>query len=255
MKKALIVMKKDLKEIRTSFQIFGTMIAMPALFTAIALITFAFIFAFIPTPDEMMDILFGSVNVMAMYNIMFLMSPIILPTYIAADSFIGEKARKTIEALLVAPISDKELLIGKILVSFVPTVLISYIFVGIYSIGVDILQLINYGTLVFIFPDLGFLIGILSHIPLLCLITIEIMVSISLKVKGIREAQQIGGIIVIPIISFMFLPYIGVNIYDLTTPINVLIFCLITLIYIGVVFVLFYIATKIFQRHKIILKI
>ncbi|MHA1696092.1 MAG: hypothetical protein ACTSWR_11700 [Candidatus Helarchaeota archaeon] len=255
MKKAIIIMKKDIKEIRTSFQIFGTMIATPALLTGIALVTFGILFAIIPNPIDLYSILYGAGNILPMYNLMFLIIPVVLPTYIAADSFVGEKVRKTIEALLVAPISDNELLLGKVLVSLIPTLLFSYLFIGVYIIGINILQLVNYGAIVFIFPDLGFILGCLLHIPLLCIITIEIMVIISLKVKGIREAQQIGGVVVIPVISFMFLPFAGLNLYSLSNPLNIFLFTLITLIFCLLAISFYFLSLKVFKRSNIIVKI
>ena len=46
--------------------------------------------------------------------------PIFTASVIAADSLVGEKERKTSEALLALPISNGELLLGKILASFCP---------------------------------------------------------------------------------------------------------------------------------------
>ncbi|MHA1232328.1 MAG: ABC transporter permease subunit [Candidatus Helarchaeota archaeon] len=255
LRKAIIVMKKDLKEIKTSFQIIGAMIALPAIFVGIALITFGFIFAYVPNINDLYSILYGDYDFIAMYNVMFLMIPIIIPTYIAADSFVGEKIRKTIEALLIAPISDMELLLGKILVSLVPTLLITYAFTGIYILGVYILQWIFYSSIVFSFPDLGFVFGILLHSALFCILTIEIMVVISLKVKGIREAQQIGGILVIPIMALMFLPLLGLNIYNFSYMPNIILFTLFTVIFIGIDLLMYFLMVKIFQRSNIITKI
>jgi len=255
MKKAIIIMKKDWKEIRTSWQIFGTMIAMPILLLIMALITFGFMFSVAKDASELMSVLFGEFSMLSIYNIIFLMIPVILPTYIAADSFVGEKIRKTIEGLLLCPISDKELIFGKILVSFVPTILITLLTDAIYAIGINILQLVFINNIVFIFPDVPFILMAIIHSPLICLITIEIMIIISLKVKGIREAQQIGGVFIIPIITFMFLPFIGLNIFDFSSITNIVFFIIVTILYIIIVIGLYYIAIKIFNRQNIIQKI
>ncbi len=50
----------------------------------------------------------------------FLMVTIINSMVTAANSFVGEKERNTLETLLFAPISIKELFIGKVLSSFIP---------------------------------------------------------------------------------------------------------------------------------------
>lgn len=46
---------------------------------------------------------------------MYLIVPLVMVTVISADSFAGEKERKTLEALLYAPVTDRKLLVGKIL--------------------------------------------------------------------------------------------------------------------------------------------
>jgi ABC-type Na+ efflux pump permease subunit len=52
-------------------------------------------------------------------------------TVIAAESFAGERERKTIEALLYTPASDAELFLGKVLAGAIPAVAITWIsFVG-----------------------------------------------------------------------------------------------------------------------------
>lgn len=58
---------------------------------------------------------------------------------IATDSFAGEKERNTLEALLATPLTDSELLVGKILVSFVPGMGVTIIGFLLYTATVDLL--------------------------------------------------------------------------------------------------------------------
>ena len=60
---------------------------------------------------------------------------------LGSDSFAGEKERKTIEALLATPISDSELLLGKILVSFIPAMLVTFMSFGVYALVVDVITI------------------------------------------------------------------------------------------------------------------
>jgi ABC-type Na+ efflux pump permease subunit len=250
--KALTVMKKDYDEIKKSRQVIAIMILLPAIFVLIALITYGIMFAFITNKAELLEVL---PLILPAYNIMLQFLPIMIPSYIAADSFVGEKERKTLEALLIAPISDRQLLLGKILVSLIPTLLITFSFNIIYIIGTDILQLIFYNELVFMFPDLGFLIGNFGHSTILCLLTIELMVIISLRVKSLRDAQQIGGIIIIPVVGLMMLPFLGIDIYSLNNNFSIMLLTIITLVYIAITVILFILALKVFQRNNIITKI
>src|SRR3989337_1508330 len=57
---------------------------------------------------------------------LFLVIPVMASSVIASDSFAGEKERKTLEALLATPLSDAELFIGKVLVAFIPAVILTF---------------------------------------------------------------------------------------------------------------------------------
>jgi len=74
---------------------------------------------------------------------MFLMLPLMYSTTIAAESFAGERERKTIEALLYTPATDTELFLGKVVASAVPSILITWIGFGIYTL---ILNLVPYAV-------------------------------------------------------------------------------------------------------------
>ena len=51
---------------------------------------------------------------------MFLMVPLMVASTVAADSFAGEKERKTLESLLYTPTTDRELLVAKMLGAWLP---------------------------------------------------------------------------------------------------------------------------------------
>ena len=53
----------------------------------------------------------------------FLFIPALIPTIVAADSFAGEKERKTMESIALLPISKSELILGKVLTSFIPSII------------------------------------------------------------------------------------------------------------------------------------
>jgi ABC-2 type transport system permease protein len=65
---------------------------------------------------------------------MFLMLPLMYSTTIAAESFAGERERKTIEALLYTPATDVELFLGKVVASAIPSILITWIGFGVYTL-------------------------------------------------------------------------------------------------------------------------
>ena len=51
---------------------------------------------------------------------MYLILPIMVSAVVAADSFAGEKERRTLEALAYTPTTDRELLLAKILGGWIP---------------------------------------------------------------------------------------------------------------------------------------
>ena len=58
---------------------------------------------------------------------LFLIVPLMVSAVLAADAFAGEKERKTLEALLHLPISDRDLFLAKLLGAFVPAVVVSWL--------------------------------------------------------------------------------------------------------------------------------
>ncbi|NVM52915.1 MAG: ABC transporter permease subunit [Candidatus Helarchaeota archaeon] len=240
MKKAIAVMKKDLKEISRNFQVFGVMIFIPIVFGVALPIIIAVIAAAIPPgdPEGKLALTF----IVDLYGGFILMIAVIIPTVVASDSFAGEKERKTIEALLAAPISDSELFLGKVLVSFVPTIILTYLSATIFSVLVNL----SLGT--FLLPDLNF-IYILLAAPLVALLAIELTVFVSVKVKGFREAQQLAGVIIIPIILIVVLNTINISVFIF--PWNIIFFAVL----IGADIGLYGLAIKKFGRENIISKI
>jgi ABC-2 type transport system permease protein len=131
----------------------------------------------------------------------FLLVSIINSMVTASNSFAGEKERKTLESLLFAPISVKELFLGKVLASFIPTMAITYL---VYMIDIILLNLLTYSTfkeLVFLSPT--WLVLMLWVVPILVLFNILVNVLISAKVKTYQEAQQFAGLLVLPVIGLL----------------------------------------------------
>ena len=102
--------------------------------------------------------------------------------------------------------------------------------------------------------DLLFTLLIVCHavsgeVPLFALLGIELTVFISVRAKGFREAQQVAGVLIIPILGLVMVNAFGISIF--VFPWN-----LILLIGVGVADLLLYgVAVKKFGRENIISKI
>ena len=131
----------------------------------------------------------------------FLLIPVMASSVIAADSFAGEKERNTLEALLATPLRDSELLLGKILVSFIPSMGVTILGFILYTATTDLLTVGSFGT--YIMPTVPWLVLIFILAPMVSLLGIGVSVIVSSKVKGFREAQQISAILVIPLLALL----------------------------------------------------
>ncbi|MEM2950478.1 MAG: ABC transporter permease subunit, partial [Nitrososphaeria archaeon] len=215
--KVVLVFKKDWIEVRRNWQVTLPIIIvplmisvlLPVLLTTISHITgssgaslsdFENLIRNMPTHvQERVKIMSekqAMVYIMALYFFapFFLIIPLMASSVIASDSFAGEKERKTIEALLATPISDGELFLGKILVSFIPSMTVTIISFVIYSITFDILSY-NMFNGELLLPNIDWLLLIFCLAPAIALASIGLTVMISAKVKGFREAQQISAIL------------------------------------------------------------
>lgn len=139
----------------------------------------------------------------------FLFIPGFTSSFISADSFAGEKERKTMENLALLPIKKMDLIIGKILTSFIPSLMISI--TCFFGMGLIVnLMLVPYlnGTLL-IFMDLGdLLIGFLIA-PLVSFLFIQVNVIISSRAKTVKSAQSIGGSLVVPLMALFIVQMIN----------------------------------------------
>ena len=118
--------------------------------------------------------------------------PIITATVIAADSFAGEKERKTAESLMSAPATNTELLSGKTLASLIPAVVLTVVIYLIYAGITNYLTVTSFG--ISVFPNILWYM-MPANSPFLALTTIGLIVLVSSRVKNIKEAQQISSLL------------------------------------------------------------
>ncbi|MGV2965059.1 ABC transporter permease subunit [Paenibacillus sp. FSL L8-0435] len=138
---------------------------------------------------------------MYMFAPLFLIIPVMASSILTANSFAGEKERKTLEGLLFTPISMSTLFKGKVLATLIPSILLSWVTFLIYGIIANILMYPMFGTLMF--PNLNWIILVVWVVPACSLMVILLNVLISAKVRGFQEAYQLGGLIVLPLIALV----------------------------------------------------
>ncbi|MCY6958519.1 ABC transporter permease subunit [Clostridium brassicae] len=138
------------------------------------------------------------VTLNVMFPSYFLIIPIMCSGVIGASSFVGEKEHKTMETLLYTPISMEQLLRAKILGVFVPSYVVTLISFIVFGIIFNVGGFIYFGGL--IFPNIKWLIIILWISPAINLLSLTFTVMVSAKSETFQEAQQVSGLLVIPVI-------------------------------------------------------
>jgi ABC-type Na+ efflux pump permease subunit len=148
------------------------------------------------------------IGVVYLFAGFFLIIPTMVSTVTAANSFAGEKERRTLEGLLYTPLTDAELVLGKILACFLPAVAFAWICFGMYSVIANVLG----GPLVgeMFFPTGNWWALMILLVPAVSLMMVSVVVLISAKARGFQEANAIGGAITIPVIGVVAAQATGV---------------------------------------------
>jgi len=213
----ITIIRKDIKEIIGSKQTMIPMIILPTIFAVILPIGLLFGAQFgmegMNGMDELIEgfrDMFGTYNdaqliiemtMNYMFPIFFLLIPVMTSSIIGAGSFVGEKERKSMESLLYTPITLKELFIAKIVGVGIPAYFITLISAIVFGIIMNVGGWIYFGRM--IFPNLKWILLILWVCPSVTLLGLSFMVLVSAKAKTFQDAQQMSGMIILPIIFFL----------------------------------------------------
>ena len=178
--------------------------------------------------------------------LMFMVLPAVLPTIIASYTLVGEKVNKSLEPLLATPTTDLELLGGKSLSIFLPTMLAAWISFIPFVILVDVITEPVLGY--FILPNTMWIIAIFVMSPLIAILSILANVIVSSRVSDVRSAQQIGSLVVLPVILFFIL------ILTQSSATSVMLMGLFSVLLVGVDLLILYLALKVFRREEILIR-
>ncbi len=178
---------------------------------------------------------------------LFLILPMMVASTIAANSFAGEKERKTLEALIYTPTTDTELFIGKTLAAWIPAVLIALVGFVLYSIVVNVASWPTMGKV--FFPNAMWLMLIVWVAPAAAGLGLGSMILVSSKANSFQEAYQIGSAVVLPVVMLLFGQVSGVLYF--TVGVVFLVGCVLWLIDAAIL----WFAVKTFQRREIIARL
>ncbi|GAB4506318.1 MAG: ABC transporter permease subunit [Anaerolineales bacterium] len=256
MKKALIVFRKEWREILQNKLILYTILVPPILLAIIPLVMMYFLrnepvdpedlamysqfVAALPwlSPEEV--VMYVLLN---QFVLMFLMMPVVIPVTIASFSIIGEKEQRSLEPLLATPIRVTELLAGKTLAAVVPALLTTWVAFGIFLAGARFLA--TPALLRALLSPMWWL-AFFVMAPLFCILSVAIGVVISSRVNDTRVAQQIGGLIVLPVVALAMLQTFGKVLYTTQT------FALACVVLAAIDVLVIRVGSSLFQRETIL---
>ena len=143
----------------------------------------------------------------------FLMMPAYIPLAIATFSIIGEKQSRSLEAVLATPVRTAELLGGKAISALLPGLAAGWI---TYLVFVALSGFVYSPRLAAIVADATWLAGVFVLGPAIGLASVVAGVITSSRVNDPRVAQQIGGIIIVPIVALTVLQATGTVLVGVT---------------------------------------
>jgi ABC-2 type transport system permease protein len=225
-RKIRAIIRKDLKVISQSKAVMLPLIIVPLiLFVLMPALIALFMPAMVNMPgtsfsgmDQFMDMMpegllreltdFEGMQKMVAYTLMYMFAPLFLvvpmmtASVIAADSFAGEKERKTLEALLYTPTTDLQLLTGKLLAALIPAMLLTFGGFFLYSVVVNAASWPIMGRI--FFPNLMWIVLVLWLAPATAGLALGAMVLVSQKANSFQDAYQIGSVVVIPVLLLVY---------------------------------------------------
>jgi ABC-type Na+ efflux pump permease subunit len=209
---ALVVVRKELLELRRSPVLLLSMVSLPATVVAVPVALLAFLVR--AAPEQALAFVQDLYGVHAAGPVagvasalarnwlpMFLVLPVYLP--IAAQSIGGERERRTLEPLLATPVSTLAIVLGKSIAALLPAVVITWIAAALFCLGVDVVV----GR--WLLPDAQWLFGTLVLSPLLALFGNAMAVVVSARVLDPRAAQNIAAMTVVPLLGLLVVQLAG----------------------------------------------
>jgi len=235
LKKAWFIALKEWKEILRDFYVLGILVFLPlAMVGTLVVLIYFYMTFFLQNLDKIQIMLsnmpgayleglsgYTDVQKVAILPIkiiglpFFLLIPLLMSGIITSDSFAGERERNTLETLLVTPIRDWELLLGKILTPFVPALLVTWISFGLLTKGIA--NLINPHFLSPVFPDTIWIVSVALVVPLFLAGTVLAEILISARVSSVKAASALNMLLSFPVLGVMLMQSTGFVLFSTRT--------------------------------------
>jgi ABC-2 type transport system permease protein len=135
------------------------------------------------------------------FLVLFQVIPLVVPITIASYSIVGEKQLRTLEPLLATPIKTWELLAAKGLSAAIPGILSTWWGFAVFAlVGRFVTSDEIYTKLIM---SQTWILAIVLLTPIFTLLAVGLGVLISSRVKDPNSAQQLGSLVILPVIGML----------------------------------------------------
>ena len=177
------------------------------------------------------------------FMLLLVVVPVTCSISVASDSIVSEKQSRALEALLATPITTVELLAAKVVGALLPAVVMIVLTLVLYFGAIALLA--REGVLAAVL-SLRSLALILVVGPLASLAALQLAVCVSSRVSDARTAQQVGALVVLPVVGLFVGQLVGG--FSLTAPL----LAGIALLLLALNAALLWVAVRIFDRESIL---
>jgi ABC-2 type transport system permease protein len=177
------------------------------------------------------------------FLVMLVLAPITSAMSVAASSVIGEKQARTLEPLLVTPITTFELLGAKLLGALLPALFVSVISLALYLLVVAAVAANGVFSVLLGPRTLGV---VLLLGPLASMVALQLAICVSSRVNDARTAQQLGIFVILPIPALLLGQIFGG--IELTGPLILWMALGLFIVNVG----LMWVAVRLFDRETIL---
>ena len=165
---------------------------------------------------------------------------------LTAHHLAGEKERKTLEALLYTPTTDRELFTAKLLGAWVTAVAVTLLSFVVYAVMANAAGWQSIGHI--FFPNWMWIVLVFWVTPAVAGLGLVVMVFVSMRAQGFQDAYQTGGMVVLPVLLLMIGQISGVMYFSVGVALFVgLVIWLLDI-------VLLWFASKSFRRGELMTK-
>ncbi len=181
------ILRKELRDLRRSGNVVYAMVVLPLVFLIQPVIQ---VFT-IPSS--------GSSTLHHEHALIYMLAiPALVPAALAAYAIVGERVQGTLEPLLSTPVQQKELILGKALAVFVPSVVVAY---GVFALYIAIVELFaapGVASAIVQAPDVA---AQIVFTPLLVTWSIWVGMAISARSSDLRTAGQVSILASLPTVA------------------------------------------------------